>query len=80
MRSIANEQDYKEGIQQIKNFLKGNLNPVINHYKDEMKGLSEKMEFEKAGLIKKKIDFLENYQSRSVVANPRLQKWMYFLL
>jgi len=72
--ALQNEQDYKEGIQQIKNLLKGNLNPVINHFKNEMKGLSEKMEFEKAELIKKKIDFLKNYQSRSVVANPRLSE------
>jgi len=72
--ALQSEQDYKEGIQQIKNLLKGNLNPVINHFKDEMKGLSEKMEFEKAALIKKKIDFLKNYQSRSVVANPRLSE------
>jgi len=72
--ALQNEQDYKEGIQQIKNLLKGNLNPVINHFKNEMKGLAEKMEFEKAGLIKKKIDFLKNYQSRSVVANPRLSE------
>ena len=72
--ALQNEQDYKEGIQQIKNLLKGNLNPVINHFKNEMKYLSEKMEFEKAELIKKKIDFLKNYQSRSVVANPRLSE------
>jgi excinuclease ABC subunit C len=39
-----------------------------------MKGLAEKMEFEKAEQIKKKIDFLKNYQSRSVVANPRLSE------
>jgi excinuclease ABC subunit C len=32
------------------------------------------MEFEKAELIKKKIDFLKNYQSRSVVANPHLSE------
>ena len=72
--ALQNEQDYKEGIEQIKNLLKGNLNPVINHFKNEMKGLAEKMEFEKAELIKKKIDFLKNYQSRSVVANPRLSE------
>src|SRR6187431_2385820 len=72
--NLQNEADYKEGIQQIKNLLKGNLNPVINHFKNEMKGLAEKMEFEKAELIKKKIDFLKNYQSRSVVANPRLSE------
>ena len=71
---LQNEQDYKEGIEQIKNLLKGNLNPVINHFKDEMKGLAEKLEFEKAELIRKKIDFLKNYQSKSVVANPRLSE------
>jgi excinuclease ABC subunit C len=72
--ALQNGQDYKEGIQQIKNLLRGNLNPVINHFKNEMKGLAEKMEFEKAEAIKKKIDFLKNYQSRSVVANPRLSE------
>ena len=71
---LQNEQDYKEGIEQIKNLLRGNLNPVINHFKNEMKGLAEKLEFEKAELIRKKIDFLKNYQSRSVVANPRLSE------
>jgi excinuclease ABC subunit C len=72
--ALQNEQDYKEGIQQIKNLLKGNLNPVINHFKNEMKSLAEKMEFEKAELIRKKIDFLKNYQSKSVVASPRLSE------
>ena len=71
---LQNEVDYQEGIQQIKNLLKGNLNPVINHFKNEMKALAEKLEFEKAELIKKKIDFLKNYQARSVVANPRLSE------
>jgi excinuclease ABC subunit C len=72
--ALQDEQDYKEGIQQIKNLLKGNLNPVINHFKNEMKVLAGKMEFEKAELIRKKVDFLKNYQSRSVVANPRLSE------
>jgi excinuclease ABC subunit C len=72
--ALQNEHDYLQGIEQIKNLLKGNLNPVINHFKNEMKGLAEKMEFEKAELIRKKIDFLENYQSKSVVANPRLSE------
>lgn len=71
---LQSEQDYQEGIVQIKNLLKGNLNPVINHFKNEMKVLATRMEFEKAGLVKKKIDFLKNYQSRSIVANPRLSE------
>jgi excinuclease ABC subunit C len=72
--ALQSEQDYNEGIEQVKNLLKGNLNPVINHFKNEMKGFAEKLEFEKADLIRKKIDFLKNYQSKSVVANPRLSE------
>lgn len=71
---LQSEQDYQEGIVQIKNLLKGNLNPVINHFKDEMKEMATKMEFEKAELIKKKIDFLKSYQSKSIVTNPRLSE------
>ena len=71
---LQSEQDYQEGIIQIKNLLKGNLNPVITHFKNEMKESAGKMEFEKAELIKKKVDFLKNYQSRSIVANPRLSE------
>lgn len=63
--------DYQEGIAQLKNILRGNLSPVIRHYKNEMKALAESLAFEKAALVKKKIEFLETYQSRSVVANAR---------
>ncbi len=64
-------EDYKEDLSQLKNLLRGNLGPVIRHFKDEMKSYSASLSFEKAELVKKKIDFLENYQSRSVVANAR---------
>lgn len=63
--------DYQEGLGQLKNLLRGNLSPVIRHYKREMKALADSLSFEKAALVKKKIEFLETYQSRSVVANAR---------
>src|SRR5215213_5446038 len=66
------EQDYNENIQQVKNLLKGNLNPVIQHFKNEMKECAGSMEFEKAELLRKKIDYLLNYQSRSVVVSTTL--------
>lgn len=72
--ALQSEQDYMEGIVQIKNLLKGNLNPVINHFKNEMKELAAKMEYEKAELVRKKIDFLKSYQSKSIVANPKLSE------
>src|SRR5829696_8718819 len=41
------EEDYDRNIGQIRNLLKGNLNPVIQHFKSEMKGHAENLEFEK---------------------------------
>lgn len=67
------EEDYNENIRQIKNILKGNLSAVIFHFKKEMKGLAESLEFEKAEAVRKKITYLENYQSRSIVINSTLK-------
>src|SRR5947207_15597702 len=37
-----------------------------------MKSYAEKMEFEKAGLVRKKIEFIENYQARSVIVSDKI--------
>lgn len=68
---LQTETDYHDALIQLKNLLKGNLSPVIRHFREEMKSLSSGLAFEKAALVKKKIEFLENYQSRSVVTNTR---------
>ena len=68
---LQSKEDYNENLLQLKNLLRGNLSPVIRHFKEEMKNHSASLAYEKAELIKKKIDFLENYQSRSVVANAK---------
>jgi excinuclease ABC subunit C len=68
------EADYNENIRQIKNILKGNLAAVIQHFKKEMKGHAEALEFEKAEAVRKKISYLENYQSRSIVINSSLKE------
>ena len=57
---------------QLKNILKGNLGPLTQQFKKEMRELAEKMDFEKAGQIRKKILHLENYESRSVIVSRRL--------
>jgi excinuclease ABC subunit C len=68
---LQTPEGYKENIDQLKNLLKGNLSPVIRHFKEEMKGLAANMAFEKAELTRKKITYLENYQVRSTVANMK---------
>jgi excinuclease ABC subunit C len=64
--------DYNENINQVKNILKGNLGSVIQHFKQQMKVQAEQLEFEKAEQTRKKITYLENYQSRSIVVNTTL--------
>jgi len=62
-------QDYDENIAQVKNLLKGQLSPVLQHFRKEMKAHAEALEFEKAEAVHRKIQYLENYQSRSIVVN-----------
>ena len=66
------EEDYDQNIGQIKNILKGKLGLVIQHFKNEMKQHAEALEFEKAEAARKKIQYLENYQARSIVVNTSL--------
>ena len=68
---LQTSEDYEEGLQQIRNILKGNLGPVIQHFKNEMKGYATRMEFEKAEIVRKKIEHLEEYRAKSVIVNSR---------
>ena len=69
---LQSAEDYTQGLSQLKNLMKGNLYPVIQHFKQEMQLHVEKMEFEKAEFIRKKIEHLQNYQSRSRVVNEHV--------
>ncbi len=69
---LQSEADYNQDLHQLVDILKGNLGPVIRHFKAEMKNRAENMEFEKAAQLKKKLEHLENYQSKSVVVNTRI--------
>jgi excinuclease ABC subunit C len=69
---LQTESDYNEDLLQVRNILKGNLSEVIRHFREEIKKRVLNLEFEKADLLKKKIEFLENYQAKSVVVNPKI--------
>lgn len=65
-------EDYQNGILQMRNILKGNLGSVIAQFKEEMQQYAMNLEFEKAEMIRKKIEHLENYQASSVVVSKHL--------
>jgi len=64
-------EDYNEGLERLKHLLKGNLSPVLQEFKKELKSHSEKMEFEKAAVYQSKIEHLQQYQSKSMVVNTK---------
>lgn len=66
------EIEYQESIVAIRNILKGNFKESLRTFKEKMKDLAAKLQFEDAYRIKEKIDVLENYQSRSTVVNPKI--------
>ena len=69
---LQTEQDYNNGIQQIREILKGNLSPVMQRLKLEMQNHAANLAFEKAAAIKSKMDYLENYQAKSVIVSKHL--------
>ncbi|GGH79980.1 excinuclease ABC subunit C [Filimonas zeae] len=70
--SFQQEDDYEQGLQQIRQMLKGNLSPVIQHFQQEMKSFAMNLQFEKAEMVRKKLDHLESYQARSIIVSRHL--------
>ncbi len=66
------EEDYNNTISQVKRIIKGNISSVIEELAGLMTTLAANMEFEKAHLIKEKIEILEKYKSKSTIVNPRI--------
>ena len=69
---LQSKEDYDESIQQIRQIVKGNLGPVVQHFKEEMQAYVENMAFEKAEIVRRKIVDLENYQAKSTIVNAHL--------
>lgn len=69
---LQTEEDYRSGLQQVKDILKGNLSPVLNMFRTQMQSCASNMEFEQAEILRKKIESLQAYQSRSTIVNTRM--------
>lgn len=65
-------ENYEHHVDLIREILKGNFGQSLKDFRKQMQEFAANMEFEKAQVIKNKIDVLENYQSRSVIANPKM--------
>lgn len=66
------ESNYLKDLEQAKHILKGNLGVAKTIFRQEMQSFAENLEFEKAQRMKEKLDLLEKYQAKSLVANPNI--------
>jgi excinuclease ABC subunit C len=67
------KENYLENIKMVEFLLKGNFNQIKKSLKDKMIKLSDNLEFEKAEILKKKIENIENYQSKSIIVSTSIE-------
>jgi len=65
-------EDYDLSVQSIREIIKGNIHTVVKQLKELMMEYAGRMEFEKAQLVKEKLELLDKYQSKSTVVNPSI--------
>jgi excinuclease ABC subunit C len=70
--AFQSKEEYDAQVQQVKDILKGKLGDIIKNYKKEMMEKASNLEFEKAEIIKKKIEYLQTYQSKSIIVNTKI--------
>lgn len=70
--NLQPEEEYLDGISQIKEILKGNLSTVVAHLKGRMNQFAQEYKFEEAENFKNKISILENYKSKSTIVSSSI--------
>ena len=63
------EAEYKNNIEQIRQIIQGDANEISKVLLEQMHHLAAEYKFEEAHQIKLKYDLIENYKSKSIIAN-----------
>ena len=66
--SKQTQDDYDANIREVVKLLRGDLQTVIELYRDEMMALSKELRFEEAQIYKERLQHLEQYQVKHTVA------------
>jgi excinuclease ABC subunit C len=66
-------ESYRMHIQQIKQIIEGDANEISKMLLDKMQNLAKEYKFEEAHLVKQKYELIENYKSKSIVANTIIE-------
>jgi len=66
-------EDYDVNIKEISRILKGNIASLIQELKHKMMIYAEDMQFEKAQMVKERLEVMTSYRSKSMVVNPNIK-------
>ncbi len=66
---LVSEEEYHQNIKNIKSILRGNIGEVKTVLKNYMQLAANDLKFEEAARYKRKLDSLENYQSKSTIVS-----------
>jgi excinuclease ABC subunit C len=69
---LQDQASYDTNLAAIREMIKGNFSEVMKDLKEKMEAHAKAYEFEKANVIKEKIQLLERYQAKSTIVNPKL--------
>ncbi len=69
---LQSREEYQKQIDHIRDILKGNIGGLLRYLKEYMMELAAEFKFEEAEIIKKRIDLLSGYQSKSTIVNPNI--------
>lgn len=69
---IESKQDYDEKIEAIRGIIKGDFRKSKEYLINQMMKYAEALQFEKAQMIKERIDLLDDFQTKNTIMNPNM--------
>lgn len=65
------QQNYSQSIDQIRQILKGETKVLRQKLNEEIQQCCDRLEFEKADSLNKRLEYLNEYESKQIIANPK---------
>ncbi len=69
---LETKEDYDEKIDAIRGIIKGDFRKAKEYLMNQMMKYAEDLQFEKAQMVKERIDLLDDFQSKNTVMNPNI--------
>ena len=71
---LQEEEEYGLDVKQADEILRGNLVPVKQFFKSSMAAASQEMAFERAQMMKDKLELLDKFQAKTVIVNQNISE------